>query len=189
MQEKKCFQLLFLFFCWILLPSNSFAQQNIFEVNTGKIEFHSTAPKELISASSSKVRGVVDIARRTFAFRVDMASFQGFNSPLQREHFNENYMETQQYPDATFNGKIIEEADFRKDGIYIVRAKGRLIVHGMVQERIIKATVKVKGNNILLDADFPVELADHNIKIPRIVYDKLAPEINVIIHAGLLPRK
>ena len=163
-------------------------QGTIYEVHSGRIEFHSEAPKELISAASSKLRGVVDIARRTFAFRIDMSSFQGFNSPLQREHFNENYMETPHFPEAMFSGKIIEEIDLTANGSWEVRAKGKLTVHGMALERIIKATVVVKNKRIVLHADFTVLLADHNIKIPRVVYDKLSPEINVSVDANLMPR-
>ncbi len=53
-----------------------------------------------------------------------MESFQGFNSTLQREHFNENYIESDKYPEARFSGKVIEDIDFSKDGTYIIRAKG-----------------------------------------------------------------
>jgi hypothetical protein len=48
-----------------------------------------------------------------------MQTFEGFNSALQREHFNENYIESNRFPDASFNGKIIEDIDFAKDGIML----------------------------------------------------------------------
>ena len=109
----------------------------------------------------------------------------GFNSPLQREHFNENYMESEHYPEATFTGKIIEDVDLARDGEYDVRAKGKLNIHGMEQERIIKGHVVTKNGKISLHAEFTVSLADHNIKIPRVVYDKLAPDISVTVNAVL----
>lgn len=165
------------------------AATKLYEVSDGKVEFHSKAPKELIQAASSGLKGLVDLGRHTFAFRIEMASFTGFNSPLQREHFNENYMETAQFPLATFTGKIIEENDLSKDGVYNLRAKGQLGVHGLSQERIIPVKVTVKGGKATLESDFTVSLSDHNIKIPRVVYDKLSPEINVSIRATLTPRR
>ncbi len=39
-------------------------------------------------------------------------SFKGFNSALQKEHFNENYMESENFPYASFEGKIIEDIDY-----------------------------------------------------------------------------
>jgi hypothetical protein len=161
----------------------------IYEVSSGTIGFHSDAPQELIRATSDKMKGVIDIQKRTFAFRLDITSFVGFNSPLQREHFNENYMESSIYPQAVYTGKIIEDVDLLKDGIYTVRTKGKLKMHGVEQERIINSKIISKNGKLEIRSDFVISLADHNIKIPRIVYEKLAPDINVTVTAELLPKK
>src|ERR1043165_8743752 len=106
-------------------------QTQLFQVSRGVVRFHSDAPQELIRAASEELKGVIDVRKRTFAFRIPITSFQGFNSPLQREHFNENYMESVRFPEAAFLGKIIEDVDLTKNGAYLVRAKGRLLVHGL----------------------------------------------------------
>ena len=74
--------------------------------NSGTISFRSDAPLELITADSKEMKGRLDVKRRLFAFSVKMNSFRGFNSPLQREHFNENYVESDKFPKATFAGII-----------------------------------------------------------------------------------
>ena len=157
----------------------------VYEVKNGNILFHSSAELELIKASSDQLKGLVDIEKKNFAFKVAMNSFRGFNSPLQQEHFNENYVESGVYPDASFKGKIIEDDDLTKDGTYIIRAKGMLIIHGVSQERIIRSTVTVKQGRIKLNTNFTVLLTEHNIKIPRIVSEKLSSEIKVEIQADL----
>jgi polyisoprenoid-binding protein YceI len=159
--------------------------QKVYEVKNSKITFNSEAPKELISAETVELKGLVDLNKKAFAFRVGITSFMGFNSPLQREHFNENYMESNIFPEATFTGKIIEDVDLSKDGIYGVRAKGKLKIHGVEKERIIKSLVTVKNGNIEIRSSFTVMLSDHNIRIPRVVSEKLAPEINVTVTADL----
>ena len=58
-------------------------------------------------------------------------SFAGVNRRLQEEYFNENNMETEVYPESGFKGKIIEDGDRSKYGDYKVRAKGKLIIHGV----------------------------------------------------------
>ena len=150
-----------------------------FQAKRGTIAFKSEAPLELIQASSGKLRGALNPGNRTFAFAVNMASFEGFNSALQRQHFNENYLESHKYPDATFLGKIIEEVDFSQNGTYTVRAKGTLKIHNIEQERIIRSTMTVTGKVIDIKAEFDVPLTDHQITIPKIVSQKIAEVIHV----------
>ena len=142
----------------------------------------------MIAAQTNSLSGVIDLAKKSFAFKVPIASFKGFNSPLQRDHFNENYMQSGQYPEATFVGKIIEDIDVHTPGRYEVRAKGRFTIHGIVVERMIRGQVTVGPNNKLeLKAAFTVPLADHQILIPRLVSEKLAQVIAVDMSATLLP--
>lgn len=157
--------------------------QSRYITSRGEISFTSEAPLEVIKAQSKELRGAIDADKKTFAFTVPVKSFEGFNSPLQREHFNENYMESTQYDKATFNGKIIEQIDFTKDGEYEVRAKGKLNVHGIEQERIIKATISAKGGKLTVRSIFTVLLEEHGITIPKIVYQKIADEIELKVEA------
>ena len=173
--------------CFILLlfQSKGSAQSKVYNTNRGSITFSSDAPLELIKASSTEMRGKFDITKKLFAFTVKIISFTGFNSPLQKEHFNENYMESIQYPNASFSGKIIEDIDFSKNGTYTVRAKGNLNIHGVVQERIIKSELMIKDGKISIRSDFTVLLIEHNIPIPKVVHEKLASEIKVEVKADL----
>ena len=102
---------------------------------------------------------------------------------MQREHFNENYMESDKFPEATFKGKIIEQVDLSKEGKYFVRAKGTLSIHGVDQERIIKSTVTVQNNILHVESKFSIFITDHDIKVPRVVHEKIASEIEVSINA------
>jgi hypothetical protein len=176
----------FLLFLAFLFPLPGYAQNElIYEVSSGTIRFSSDAPQELIRASSSRLKGILNLSNKTFAFKIDIATFAGFNNPLQREHFNENYMESNIFPAATYKGKIIEDVDLQKDGRYEVRAKGKLNIHGVEQERIIRVWLTVRKKKIIAKAEFYVLLTDHNIKIPRVVNEKLSPEIQVSLTANL----
>ena len=150
---------------------------------SGTVTFRSEAAQELISATSNSLHGLIDIEKRTFAFRVLVRSFKGFNSGLQEQHFNENYLESEKFPEATFRGKIIEQIDFTKDGKYTVRTKGLLSIHGVEQERIIKSDVTVQNGNIHVIAKFNILITDHDIKVPRVVHEKIASEVQVEVVA------
>ena len=166
----------------------SFREQSVlYGTTNGRIDFKSEAPLELIKASSGELTGLLDITKKNFSFKINIRSFQGFNSPLQREHFNENYLESTKYPDASFKGKIIEDVDLLQDGKYQLRTKGIFTIHGISQERILKNDVTVKNKIITIHTNFSVLLSDHNIPIPKVVYQKLANEIKVEVNATLQP--
>lgn len=179
----KGFQILFTIACMCLLAATKPA--SVYKVTKGSIAFRSDAPLELIKASSNELAGLFDANAKKFAFRVKMSSFEGFNSALQKEHFNENYMESNQYPYASFEGKVIEDIDYSTPGTYNIRAKGNFTVHGVVQERIIKADVVIKEKTMTIKSNFSVLLTDHNITIPKVVHEKLASEIKVEVKADL----
>lgn len=148
-------------------------------VTQSQMTFTSNAELELITATSDRVQGLIDPVTNKFAFTVDVSTFQGFNSALQREHFNEKYMESEKFPRASFSGKIIEPVDFSVDGSYQIRAKGDLEIHGRKQTRIIKSRVTIEDGNVRIESRFLVPLSDHNISIPTIVRQKIATEIEV----------
>lgn len=162
--------------------------QKKYGIQTGSMQFTSNAQLELIKASSDKVQGLVDPNSNQFAFTVDVKSFRGFNSELQREHFNEKYMESEKFPKARFSGKIIEQIDLMTDGTHDVRAKGELEIHGRKQTRIIRSKVIVTNGTLVIESTFLVPLADHNITIPSIVSQKIATEIEVTFQANMILR-
>jgi hypothetical protein len=173
----------------LLLIGSSFKDPvNIYNISKGNISFSSDAPLELITAGSKELRGLIETEKKQFAFSVKVQSFKGFNSGFQKDHFNENYLESNKYPEATFSGKIIEDIDFTKNNTLTVRAKGVLTVHGVPKERIIKSDMTIKNGVISIKSNFTVLLADHNIPIPKVVHEKLASEIKVEVNSELKVR-
>jgi polyisoprenoid-binding protein YceI len=169
----------------LLLCGTSLQAQSRFKITKSRVAFTSNAPLELIKASSTSLRGALDPATGKFAFALKINTFQGFNSELQRQHFNENYLESETYPEATFTGKIIETIDYTQDGTHEVRAKGKLTIHGVDQVRLFRATITIKNGVLSIAADLAVPLEDHDISIPTIVSQKIATEIAVEVRATL----
>jgi len=172
---------------WLLLVS-AFVSPLLaqkYEIKDSEMTFTSDAELELITARSDKVQGLIDPTTNKFAFYIDVKTFQGFNSALQRDHFNEKYMESDKFPRARFSGKIIEPIDFSVDRSYDVRAKGELDIHGQKQTRIIKSKITLRGGKIFVETIFFVPLSDHNISIPTIVNQKIATEIEVEFKATM----
>jgi hypothetical protein len=158
----------------------------VYLTNSGTATFVSDAPLELITASTDEVSGAIDASDNKFAFRIPNKSFIGFNSTLQQEHFYENYIESEKYTYSTFQGKIIEKIDVNSRDLQQVRAKGLLSIHGIEQERIIKATIIIDGDRIGVTSVFQISLEDHDIRIPNVVNRKIAEIIDVEIQADLI---
>lgn len=176
-----------LFSAIIITMLFSFNQSDLWKGAKGSIAFTSDAPLELIEAGSNQLIGVLKPSENTFAFLIHTKSFKGFNSPLQQEHFHENYMESVKYPKATFSGKFIESISSLKEGTHEVRAKGMLEIHGVAVERILKCTLVVGESEITITSSFTVPLEDHEISIPQVVYQKIAEEIYVTVKITLKP--
>lgn len=147
--------------------------------------FFSEAPLENIEARNKDSKGVIDFSARTFNIRVPIKSFV-FEKTLMREHFNENYMESDKYPNASFRGTFDGKYDLRKNGSYPVTATGELDIHGVKQKRAIPATIEVKGKSIKLVSKFKVKLEQHKIEIPTLVFNKIAEELEVTLESDLL---
>ncbi len=148
-------------------------------VQRSQITFVSDAPLEYITATNSRSEGLLDATERTFALQIPIAEFEGFNSPLQREHFNENYMLSRKWPRATFAGRIIENVDLSTAGKHQVRAKGEFTLKGIKKERIIPCDLVVAEDGIRVTARFEVLLDDHEIRVPRVVQQKISSVIDV----------
>ncbi len=151
---------------------------------SGKVKFLSDAPLEMIKAESNQLTGIVDMAESKFAFSVRLKSFDGFNSALQKEHFHENYMESDKYPTLTYAGKLLDKPDLTSDGMYEVRSKGNFIIHGINKERILKNKIIVQNGRVSIESSFTIFLLDYNITIPRIVHKKIAEEIQISLSAS-----
>jgi len=158
---------------------------SVYTCKNGQASFLSDAPLEIIRASSKSLAGAINITDRSFSFLIPSKSFEGFNSSLQKTHFNEDYMETDTYPNSTFKGKIIEEVDLSVPGTYKIRAKGKMYIHGVENDRIVRCDLIVSEKKIDVSASFTVFLADHDISIPSILNQKIAEEIKVEISFAL----
>ena len=186
MMANKKMWLGVLFFT-ILLHVHVNAQKK-FASDKGEVSFTSNAKLELINASTKRVAGMIDPANGHFAFIVKVQSFEGFNSSLQQKHFNDKYMESDKYYDATYSGNIVEPIDYSKDGIYDVHAKGNLVIHGKKHERVIPGKIHIEKGALTITSDFEIPLADHDIQVPEILSTKIATVIIVKLNVSMTPR-
>ena len=159
----------------IFFVTNLYSQR--FITKEAEISFFSEAPIEDISAKNNKVSAVYDDETKQLVFQLNISDFI-FPKPLMQEHFNENYLESDKFPKASFLGDI---GKLNKMSI----AKGTLKIHGESNEVEVKGILVNSNDSVMIDASFRIQLKDFNIKIPKIVMYNIAEEIEVTIIAKL----
>jgi polyisoprenoid-binding protein YceI len=179
------------FFLLMLLASVTTATnaQNKYFTRTGTVIFDAEGKLddiEEIKAKNTTATCVLDAATGQIEWAVTMNKFSFANSLMQK-HFNENYVESEKYPKASFKGKIndIGKVNFEKDGTYPVGVKGTMTLHGVTKEVDVKGTVTVEKGKILVNSGFDIPLKDYKIDIPTVVFVKIAESAKVSVSAAL----
>ena len=72
---------------------------------TGNITFFSKTDAENIEGVNHKVTSAFETTSGKLQFSVLMKAFE-FQKALMQEHFNENYVESDKFPKASFDGKF-----------------------------------------------------------------------------------
>jgi polyisoprenoid-binding protein YceI len=179
-QIKKC-----LAAAALLILVHSGAHSQVYLTRAGFVGFYSKMPLEDIRAENNQVFAAIDPARKTIAFSLLLKGFV-FTKQLMQEHFNENYVESDKYPKASFSGSFTGDVPLDKDGTYKVMVKGNLSLHNVTRPVEMPATLEVKAGRIIGQAEFKMKPEDYNISIPSVVRDKIAQEmrVNVRIDCG-----
>lgn len=162
-------------------------QAQKYMTKNGNISFFSETPMETIKADNSQVNAALDAQSGDIVFKVLIKSFQ-FPKALMQEHFNENYMESDKYPNSIFKGKItnLSTIDFSKEGTYDSVIEGDMTIHGVTKAISVKGTFTVKsGEMIHGQSKFLVQVADYDIKISGTVINNIAESIEVIVDIEL----
>jgi hypothetical protein len=157
---------------------------------TGQTDFKaSVAAFEPVEAESNSTTAVLKVDSGELAALLFIKSFH-FRIALMEEHFNENYMDSDKFPKATFKGKLknFDMAALSSESKeYPV--SGTLTVRGVEKQIETTAKVSKSGDKIVLESFFSVKPQDFGIEIPSIVREKIAKEINISLNYELVEKK
>ena len=168
-------KLLPLFFLFISFADFD-TKQNQFIARQGQISFFSYTSVENIEAKNNQVLSILDVEKQEIAISMLMRAFV-FKKDLMYEHFNESYIESDIYPKANFEGKIIDFDTNAKTQTKIIR--GKLTIHGITKEIDIKSTIKNNDENYTISGEFNAQVKDFQIKIPPILSSNIAKTIAI----------
>ena len=167
----------------VMSSSHRARAQGKFITRAGHISFFSASIMEDIEARNDKVAAVFDLGSGQVAFSVPVHEFQ-FKRTLMQEHFNENYMESEKFPKATFTGQLTNAAQVLRQlttTTQPVEAEGNLIMHGVTRKVLVTGTLQLRDGQLVVLAYFNVAPADFAIDIPLLVREHIAKSVSVRI--------
>ena len=147
-----------------------------FSTKKGSIKFISPTDADVSAINnevSSKISATGDIR-----FSILFKGFQ-FKYAEMQTHFNEEYVESEKYPRASFTGTIqnIKSIDLSKEGKYTAKVVGTLTMHGVTKPVQTSATLVISKGKIAATATISINMSDFKIDASAVT-EKVDLEIN-----------
>ncbi len=147
-------------------------EENRYIIESSSIEFYSYAPLEDIEAVNTESVGAIDLSTGEFIIKIPVSSFE-FPNKLMQKHFSDSYLETDKYPECVFRGNL--EGD---------NAIGEITLHGVTKKISMPMIMNKSDDEVTIDTEFKIMLKDHKIKIPRLLFQNIAEEIEVKVSSS-----
>ena len=182
--EIKLMQKLLLPF--LLLAVTIAFGQSKYMTKSGSMSFEASQPSfEPIEATHSAVSALLNADTGELAV---LALVRGFRFPLalMEEHFNENYIESHQYPKTSFKGSILNfDSNALSNQPRTVQLTGELSMHGVTKLISVSATITKSDEQITLTSSFSIKTSDFGIKIPNLVRKQIDENVQVEVSLPL----
>lgn len=151
----------------------------------GQVSFFSYTSVENIQAENNQVLSIINLEDGSIAVRMLMNTFV-FEKSLMKGHFNESYIESDIYPEGTFEGKIVD-FDPQQQGEQIRMVEGIFTMHEVPNELRIKTKIENQAGRYVLTGNFETLVEDYDIKIPPLLAGNIADRIEVNFRFEFLP--
>lgn len=145
---------------------------------SGYVRFFSSALIEDITAENVKASAIFNIETGEAVFLIPITGFK-FRKSLMQEHFNENYLESDKYPEAFFRGKIVGYTPGNPRSKAM--AEGDMTIHGVTKRVKIPGTIIKQDGKFILESVFFVVLKEYKVEIPRLMFQNIAEEVEVTV--------
>lgn len=154
--------------------------QPVLKSSSGSVSFFSHAPLEDIKAESRDFVSEIDFSTSSVNFIIPIKGFI-FRKSLMQQHFNEQYLESDKYPKATFKGKFEKTINPETDLTVpmVVNVSGTITIKDVSRQLEEVVTLSPDGAEIAGSCNFNVSLVDFNIKIPKMFIKNIAETVEV----------
>jgi hypothetical protein len=150
----------------------------VYVTDKGSVSFVSDAPIENIEARHEGPQSILNLARNEITFILPVRGFR-FEQELMEEHFNEKYLESDRFPNATFTGVFDQSLRLVRDTVLSLEARGTLTIHGVEKQVVIPGKAEVQNGAVRMTASFLVAVQEFGISIPKLLTENIADTVRV----------
>ena len=174
---KKIIVFIFVF----IMSSNTIFAQKVFETKSAIVQFISIDDRDIDATNNEVTSKLEPNGKLTF----NMLS-KGFHFEMKKmeEHFNDDYIESNKFPNVFFNGQItnFKSVNFSKNGSYPVTVAGTMQVHGVNKNIQTNGVIEIVNGLPKASAKFIVRLKEFGMG--GIMINMVADKIEVNITAS-----
>lgn len=159
-----------------LLSVSQIQAQKTFGTRNGQIVFQSPSDEDVKAINNEVSSRLQDNGALSFSllikgFKFKMAEMQ--------DHFNTQYLQSNQFPRADFKGTItnIASVNFAKDGNYPVQVKGDLTLHGVTRPVSASGSIQIAKGKPLAKASFSIVIKEFGVNAPDVT-EKVTITVN-----------
>lgn len=186
MKFQNCFLLVLL-----LISTRIFATE--FQVDKSKenhVKFISDAPIEDFEGITNYIDGYMywdgdDMMKDSkLYFEVDLNTLDT-GIGLRNRHMRENYLETDKYQFAFFEGHFTNVKQI-SDGEFEVETEGTMNIHGITKSVKTKGKLIKTQNGFTITSQFFVKLSDYKIDVPELMFVKISENMELQLNFNMI---
>lgn len=161
----------------LIIFSLNTANAQVISFDHGEMEFYTATVLSDIDAITEKIDVKLDVQTGSIEIKVNINSFE-FEYETMKEHFNEDYMESDKFPQATFIGKITQDISNINEEVE-VDGSGDLTIHGVTRRINVKAKISKKNEFTVIRFKIPVIFKDYGVDDPSILTKSVAKDVEI----------
>ncbi len=164
-------------FCNINLQSQKLITKS------GEIDINIDASLFSFIGHNKKVASIIDLETGEIVISTLIRSF-AFKKAILEEQFNDNFVESEQFPSSVFIGRIVDYTsyDLSSDGRYNIIIEGKLNLHGVTKYIKEKASVTVTDNILSAEACFNLSADSYDIKFEKDYLNTIDDNIGITVN-------
>ena len=169
-------KLLLLLTALIVMNSMQLQAQESYSTKAAVVHFRAVDDDDIDAVNKNAVSRLESNGKLSF---IMLAKDFKFDMEKMQQHFNEEYIESDKFPRALFNGQItnFSTVNLKKDGKYPITVTGNMQVHGVNKTMQTTGLIEVVGGIPKASARFTVTLKDFGIG--GILIKMVADKINI----------